>query len=144
MKKNFLYFTIFVFVAGMGWSLDLEVSKSGPITTIQEAIDQIGEEGGTITITESGVYEETFWMGDDMERSGQPIHITSPFSGDERPVISPLAALGPFVEAQRDDRRAGTAIFIDGEFVIKCDSGRESGRRRTDWQWKLRTIPKCG
>ncbi len=116
MKYQAIFVALIVFFAfsGSAWSLDVEVSKSGTVKTIQQAIDQIGVQGGTITITDSGVYEETVWIGDEMERSGQPITITSPFSGDARPVISPLDALGPFVEAQRADRKAGVAIFTDG------------------------------
>ncbi len=96
------------------WALDVEVSKSGTVQTIQDTIDQIGEEGGTITIMDSEAYEETFVIGDELNRVGEPITITSPFSGDERPVITPTGTLGPFVEAHRSDRLAGTAVFTDG------------------------------
>ncbi len=114
MKRLLITNLLVVSVVSIGFALDVEVSKSGAVTTIQEAVDQIGEQGGTITITDSEVYEETFLVGDEMERSGNPIHITSTFSGDDRPVISPLESLGPFVEAHRDDRIAGAAIFTDG------------------------------
>ncbi len=104
-------------LAASGWALDVEVNKSGPVTTIQDAVDQIGDQGGVITITDSGIYEETVLIGSDMARTGQPITLTSTQTGDDRPVISPLATLGPFVEAQRADRLAGVALFIDGSII---------------------------
>ena len=111
--------------APAAWSVSVEVNKSGddsvaggPYLTIQAAIDycQSADDGDdVVTITDSGLYEENFWIGKEEENIA-PVHLTSNKTGDERPVISPLEALGPFFETHRDppDRYAGTAITSNG------------------------------
>jgi len=112
-----LSLAILFFTGSIGWALDVEVSKTGAVKTIQEAVDQIGNQGGTITITDSGVYEDTVLIGSEYEQTGSAITLTSTKTGDERPVISPLGALGPFEEAHQTSRLAGVAIMIDGSVV---------------------------
>ncbi|MEW6237745.1 MAG: choice-of-anchor Q domain-containing protein [Candidatus Omnitrophota bacterium] len=112
-----LWLGITVVICASGWAVDVEVNKSGAVKTIQDAVNKIGNQGGTITITDSGVYEETVEIGSDMQRAGQPITLTSTKKGAERPVISPLKCLGPYVEANKSERKTGLAVFIDGSFI---------------------------
>ncbi len=116
MKPRVLYLMAVctVLLSNAGWALDISVSKAGPVTSIQQAVDQIGEQGGVITITDSGTYEESILIGDDSANKGQPITITSNKTGNERPIISPLSAVGPFIEANKSERVANVAIMING------------------------------
>lgn len=116
---------LFSAVVPTAWSVSVEVNKAGddsvvggPYKTIQAAIDfcQSADDGpDVVTITDSGLYEENFVIGNE-DQGGTPVELTSNKTGDERPVISPLVALGPFFETHRDppDRMAGTAIYSNG------------------------------
>ena len=102
------------FVIPTVWGLDVEVNKTGAVKTIQDAVDKIGDQGGTVTITDSSVYEETVLIGKDSARWGKPITITSNKTGAQRPVISPQTALGPYTEVHSTERITGVAVFTDG------------------------------
>ena len=116
---------ILLVVAPAAWPVSVEVNKSGndsvpggPYKTIQAAIDycQSADDGlDVVTITDSGLYEENFVIGNE-DKNIVPVELTSGKTGDARPVISPLVALGPFVETHRSpaDRMAGAAIHSNG------------------------------
>ncbi|HQQ00776.1 MAG TPA: choice-of-anchor Q domain-containing protein [bacterium] len=154
MKKfSIVVMTVFVLavVASGAWAISIEVNKSGTYKTIQAAIDKCQEANDgadVVTITDSAVYEEPFWVGD-VDVNLPPVTVTSNKTGDARPIISPIQALGPFIETQRKDRYAGVAVTSNesvlSNLIIECnpDVGSSNGSSAVHLEANGAVIENC-
>jgi len=100
--------------AWAGTTKTVNQSGTGDYTSIQAAIDS---GASTITITDSGNYQEDLQIGDPTQvGGGPPVTLTSNQTGTNRPVITPLAGHS-YTVSRRTGQNAGFGLFANNSVV---------------------------
>lgn len=111
MKRLSLVLPLVAAVALCGWGVEVNKSgANGAFTTIQAAVDSGAT---TITITDSGTYDENVRIGTTAGR-GTPITLTSTKTGTERPVLQSTTPSPVYVSVRNDVNRATLGVLSDG------------------------------